>query len=81
LIKSFYIVSRSAGESGFFYYVKSAVLSQGCTVTEFCKLFLFKVVHERQSVILDFILHPREENPGGFSPNRVLDVFRNLGKR
>jgi len=50
----FYIVSRSAGERGFFDGVKNAVLSQECTVTEFGKLFHFKVVHEGQSVILNF---------------------------
>jgi hypothetical protein len=57
----FYIVSRSAGERGFFDDVKSAVLSQQCTVTEFGKLFHYKVVHEGQSVILNFVLHLRVE--------------------
>jgi len=53
-------------------------LSKECTVTEFGKLFHFKVVHEGQSVILNFKLHLREEKTGSFSLNRVLDVFRNL---
>ena len=76
--KIFYIVSRSAGERGFFDDVKNAVLSQECTVTEFSKLFHFNVVHEGQSVILNFKLHPSEEKTGSFSLNRVSDVFRNL---
>ena len=74
----FYVVSRSAGEGGFFDYVKSAVLSQQCTIMEFGKLFHYKVVHEGQSVILNFVSHLREEKPGSFSLNRILDVFRNL---
>ena len=41
----FYIISHSAGELGFFDYVKSSVLSQECSVTEFGKLFHFKVAH------------------------------------
>ena len=76
--KIFYIASRSAGERGFFDGVKNAVLSQECTVTEFGKLFHFKVVHEGQSVILHFKLHPSEEKPGSLSLNKVSDVFKNL---
>ena len=49
--KIFYIVSLSAGEGGFLDDVKNVVLSQECTVTEYGKLFHFKVVHEGQSVI------------------------------
>jgi hypothetical protein len=64
---NFYIVSCSAGKRGFFDYVKSAVLSQDCTVTEFGKLFYFKIAHEGQSVLLNFISQLREEKPGSFS--------------
>jgi hypothetical protein len=58
----------------FFDCVKSAVLSQECTVTEFGKLFHYKVVHMGQSVILNFILYLREEYPGSFSLNRVSEL-------
>lgn len=59
--------------------MKSAVSSHERTVTEFGKLFHFEVVHEGRGTILNFILHLREEKPGSFSLNRILDVFMNLG--
>jgi hypothetical protein len=75
---NFYIVSRSVGERGYFDYVKSTVLSQECTVTEFGKSIYFKVVHEGQSVVLNSIFLLRKEKPGRFPLNMVLDIFRHL---
>jgi len=50
----------------------------GVCCTEFSKGLCFKVVHEGQNMIINFISHLREEESASFSLNMVLVVNRHL---
>jgi hypothetical protein len=76
---NFYICSHSFIERVIFFgYMKSAVLSQQCTVTAFGVGFYCRVLQEGQTVTIHLISHLTEEKSAGFSLHMVLEIFRYL---